>query len=65
MGRLDKDIRKAWPYGLGNGPHGLGNGPHRLGNVSCSIPGNIENIFHNLGSTLRYFFSGHIHELFK
>ena len=25
MGRLGKDIRKAWPHGLGNGPHGLGN----------------------------------------
>ena len=23
MGRLGKDIRKAWPHGLGNGPHGL------------------------------------------
>ena len=32
MGRLGKDIRKAWPHGLGNGPHGLGNGPHGLGN---------------------------------
>ncbi len=30
MGRLGKDIRKAWPHGLGNGPHGLGNGPHGL-----------------------------------
>ena len=25
MGRLGKDIRKAWTHGLGNGPHGLGN----------------------------------------
>ena len=31
MGRLGKDIRKAWPHGLGDGPHGLGNGPHGLG----------------------------------